>query len=586
MNYNRFLDIHLCTCTNLEGTPAVPGGAGVPAAPAVPGVRAEYSAAHMYFTSDGTPYFYQFTNDIMRQMRYRESKAEGFVFNEKNTGNCRILTDVELTDATDGFLRLTSTTDTSGGSSRTSYSINEQLKQLRYVGCMVSIEHLKTNAVYPQLQALMLWISDPATMNKLRINCHGSGTATGVMTMGQESLSPEQLVSALVRHGLTRPSPRTASAIGLAQNARWKLDSEKDACEKCNKKFGVFTRKHHCRRCGGLFCDTCSSKKADLAVALTGEERGKAVQQTATARNVRNARVCDACYSAAGSPAARALAEDPVLRDVFGESVAAAAGEAGLTNCGLKTITLALCMGAKAEEVYSLERDPNTAIGPQLAGTFARDSLAGRLLTALRDPNHDLRGIKVAASNQVLQGSDKGILAVCGVDYPTNWYTYLDRTTMKYTASKTIRNPFAVGSGTFLIPAYIWGERTSLQTKLQMHTAPQPALRNAPPPRFTGDIAVGARCLYFSKCGSASDLYDVYKDFYKHWNFTSWHKRQHFVPRQPGGNAAYHTWQMIAPERVKNITAVPGTPGSNNNQISITGRETEYFKDYKSYEVS
>lgn len=540
----------------------------------------------MYFTSSGTEYFYQFTNDIMRQMRYRDSKSEGFVFNEKNTGNCRILTDVELTDATDGFLRLTSTLDTTGNNPRASYSINEQLKQLRYVGCMVSIEHLKTNAVYPQLQALMLWISDPATMNKLRINCHGSGTATGVMTMGQQSLSPEQLVSALVRHGLTRPNSRTVSATGLAQNARWKLDSEKDACEKCGKKFGVFTRKHHCRRCGGLFCDNCSSKKADLAVALTGEERGKVVQQTATAHNVRNARVCDACYAAAGSPAARALAEDPVLREVFGEGVAAAAGEAGLTNHGLKTISLALCMGAKADEAYSVERDPGTAVGPQLAGRFVRDSLAARLLTALRDPNRNLRGIRVTASNQVLQGSDTGILAMCGVDYPTDEYTYLDQTTGQFATSKKRKNSFEVGKGTFRLPAYIWGTRTKLRTSLSMLSSPQPALRNAPPPRFTGDIAVGPRCLYFSKCRSASDLNDVQTNFYKHWNFTSWHRRQYFVPAQPGGNAGYHTWQMIAPARVTNIAAVPGTPGRNDNQISITGRETEYFKDYKSYEVS
>jgi hypothetical protein len=569
MNYNRFLDIHLCTNTDLAA------------------VKTKYPKASQYFVSNKrSEYFYQFTPDLMRQMRYRESKAEGFTFDNNSTGNCRVVTGVELTDASHSFLRCSSILDTTGAAPVASYTISLELQQLRYIGCMVSIEHLKTNEVYDQLRALMLWISDPTTVNKLRINCHGDGNATvtrnqrgkgsGVMTMGQVGLSADELVEALVRHGLTRPSSQFAGVQELAVGARWKLDSEKAACEKCNKKFGVFTRQHHCRRCGGLFCDACSSKKADLAFALTGAERGGVIQQTATAQNVKRARVCDACYNLVTSSAAKAL-EVPVLREVFGESVGAALGQGGRTNYGLTTMTLALCMGAKADENFSAERDPLVGVGPQQAGTFVRDSLASRLLEALR--RHSLRGIKVAASNQVLQGSDEGILAKCGADFPTDQYTYLDPKTLLRVRSETESNQFAKGKATLTMPAYIWGTRTSLRNKYTSLASPL----------FSGDITVSPcnRSLYFSRSSDSAQLATVLKDYLKHWNFTSWQMATAPLPMQPGGVAVNHTWKITAPRRVTRIAASPpGAAGRHNNTISITGRETEYFKHYKSYEVS
>lgn len=561
MNYNRYLDIHLCTYTDMAE------------------VRITHSRADQYFDSNGTQHFYQFSQDRLRQLRYREAKAEGFTFTNENTSNCKLVSG-ELTTADDSFLHLNSALDTTGGGRRVWYTIDEQLKRLRYISCMVSIEHLKTNTVYQQLQALMLWISDPATVNKLRINCHGDGKATvnrgphgkgsGVMTMGAVGLSADELIDAFVRHGLTRPSTHFAAVQELAVGARWKLDSEKAACEKCNKKFRLFTtRQHHCRRCGGLFCDAHSSKTADLAVALTGEKRGGAVQQTATAHNVKRARVCDACYDRVASPAARALAEDPVLGEVFGESVAAAAGETGLTNYGLKTMTLALCMGAKADDTFSAERDPLARVGPQQAGAFVRDSLASRVLAELR--RHNLLGIKVAASNQVLACSTDGILAKCGVEVPTN-------------VGKT-DNDFAKGRSTFSLPAYIWGSNKTLRSNYALLATPQRALRNATT-LFSSDITVSPcnRSLYFSR-GDIGEK-DKVNQFFKYWKFTSWQTAWVPLPAMPGGAATDYTYRITAPNRVTRIAFQPGVAGGANNTISITGRETEYFKAYKSYEVS
>ncbi|KAJ1452908.1 hypothetical protein M885DRAFT_619514 [Pelagophyceae sp. CCMP2097] len=43
---------------------------------------------------------------------------------------------------------------------------------------------------------------------------------------------------------------------------RWMRDEEVDRCLGCGDNFdGVISRKHHCRKCGGIFCDACSESR-------------------------------------------------------------------------------------------------------------------------------------------------------------------------------------------------------------------------------------------------------------------------------------------------------------------------------------
>eukprot|EP01006_Ploeotia_vitrea_P061024 TRINITY_DN77079_c0_g1_i1.p1 TRINITY_DN77079_c0_g1~~TRINITY_DN77079_c0_g1_i1.p1 ORF type:complete len:316 (-),score=111.87 TRINITY_DN77079_c0_g1_i1:438-1319(-) len=42
----------------------------------------------------------------------------------------------------------------------------------------------------------------------------------------------------------------------------WKADDSADRCNLCIQPFGVFNRRHHCRRCGELVCNSCSGGKA------------------------------------------------------------------------------------------------------------------------------------------------------------------------------------------------------------------------------------------------------------------------------------------------------------------------------------
>eukprot|EP01102_Stenamoeba_stenopodia_P023125 TRINITY_DN9865_c0_g1_i1.p1 TRINITY_DN9865_c0_g1~~TRINITY_DN9865_c0_g1_i1.p1 ORF type:complete len:264 (-),score=23.09 TRINITY_DN9865_c0_g1_i1:115-906(-) len=60
----------------------------------------------------------------------------------------------------------------------------------------------------------------------------------------------------------------------------WTSDSMVQACQACNETFNAVVRKHHCRMCGGVYCDDCSKW------TLTYEEAG-----------LRESRSCSECYN-------------------------------------------------------------------------------------------------------------------------------------------------------------------------------------------------------------------------------------------------------------------------------------------------
>eukprot|EP00756_Hemistasia_phaeocysticola_P021015 Hpha_TRINITY_DN15751_c1_g1::TRINITY_DN15751_c1_g1_i1::g.40784::m.40784 len=56
-------------------------------------------------------------------------------------------------------------------------------------------------------------------------------------------------------------APTTASEM----RPEWKQDADVRNCELCGDAFTFFLRKHHCRRCGGIYCGTCAGFSAVLA---------------------------------------------------------------------------------------------------------------------------------------------------------------------------------------------------------------------------------------------------------------------------------------------------------------------------------
>uniref|UniRef100_A0A2K6A8D4 RUN and FYVE domain containing 1 n=1 Tax=Mandrillus leucophaeus TaxID=9568 RepID=A0A2K6A8D4_MANLE len=48
------------------------------------------------------------------------------------------------------------------------------------------------------------------------------------------------------------------------QGHAWLKDDEATHCRQCEKEFSISRRKHHCRNCGHIFCNTCSSNELAL----------------------------------------------------------------------------------------------------------------------------------------------------------------------------------------------------------------------------------------------------------------------------------------------------------------------------------
>ena len=54
---------------------------------------------------------------------------------------------------------------------------------------------------------------------------------------------------------------RAESELGVPRSyVIWKPDSSAKYCSKCQRFFTFFLRRHHCRSCGWIFCDACSSR--------------------------------------------------------------------------------------------------------------------------------------------------------------------------------------------------------------------------------------------------------------------------------------------------------------------------------------
>lgn len=72
--------------------------------------------------------------------------------------------------------------------------------------------------------------------------------------------------------------------LQVASRAPWQRDSAAYQCPGCASTFDVLNRRHHCRRCGGVFCDPCCAWL-------------KALPELAYPQPVR---VCRRCFSAGG----------------------------------------------------------------------------------------------------------------------------------------------------------------------------------------------------------------------------------------------------------------------------------------------
>lgn len=76
--------------------------------------------------------------------------------------------------------------------------------------------------------------------------------------------------------------PSTLNVGSSSSTATWQRDEDIKHCTACETEFTMFVRRHHCRRCGRIYCNDCSRNRAAMAGAAGGTL----------------ARVCDRCFAA------------------------------------------------------------------------------------------------------------------------------------------------------------------------------------------------------------------------------------------------------------------------------------------------
>lgn len=52
--------------------------------------------------------------------------------------------------------------------------------------------------------------------------------------------------------------------VGIKPYSEWEKDDDVEKCHKCNKKFNLWVRRHHCRKCGQIFCGECTPVRVPI----------------------------------------------------------------------------------------------------------------------------------------------------------------------------------------------------------------------------------------------------------------------------------------------------------------------------------
>jgi len=86
-----------------------------------------------------------------------------------------------------------------------------------------------------------------------------TGTIDSAATLRRLSHSPS--VSVQNSHYSSSGSRENSRFGGENLAPVWTKDSSSKECSKCKTAFSLFTRRHHCRSCGLLFCNSCTRRK-------------------------------------------------------------------------------------------------------------------------------------------------------------------------------------------------------------------------------------------------------------------------------------------------------------------------------------
>ena len=68
----------------------------------------------------------------------------------------------------------------------------------------------------------------------------------------------------------------------------WAEDDHVEVCTKCACTFNIRRRRHHCRSCGEIFCNSCSQFRIDVPKRISNSKK--------SGKPKKNGRVCEPCF--------------------------------------------------------------------------------------------------------------------------------------------------------------------------------------------------------------------------------------------------------------------------------------------------
>lgn len=78
-----------------------------------------------------------------------------------------------------------------------------------------------------------------------------------------ESTSVKQLIRSKSGLRIVTANENSSSPFYLSE-PHWTPDKDIQNCTECNTKFDFLRRKHHCRRCGNIYCGSCCDTRIGL----------------------------------------------------------------------------------------------------------------------------------------------------------------------------------------------------------------------------------------------------------------------------------------------------------------------------------
>ncbi|SAM02239.1 hypothetical protein [Absidia glauca] len=93
-------------------------------------------------------------------------------------------------------------------------------------------------------------------------------TTTSLSISAGRSQAPQGMAAGdqqLTRVATTGSDEQTLSEPPRPRHV-WESDRQASECRRCNRRFSFLVRRHHCRRCGQIVCDRCSSHRVRLPV--------------------------------------------------------------------------------------------------------------------------------------------------------------------------------------------------------------------------------------------------------------------------------------------------------------------------------